>query len=77
MKKFSLILLVAFAFISGQLYAQSNLYGRPDSNSWLVYDTNLLDIRSLTMGRSYYFSIESLNDKGISKAIDSLGLIDK
>lgn len=41
-------------------------------SSWLVYDTNLLDMKSLTVGQSYYFSIESFNENGVSKATDPL-----
>ncbi len=36
-------------------------------NSWLVYDTNQLDLKSLTIDQTYYFSIESFNENGVSK----------
>jgi hypothetical protein len=39
-------------------------------NSWLVYDANSLDLKSLTVGQSYYFSIESFNENGVSKATE-------
>jgi hypothetical protein len=39
-------------------------------NSWLVYDANNLDMKSLTLGQSYYFSIESFNENGVSKATE-------
>lgn len=35
-------------------------------NSWMVYNRNSLDLKSLTAGQSYYFSIESFNENGIS-----------
>lgn len=37
-------------------------------NSWLVYDVNVLDLKSLTVGQSYYFSIQSFNENGVSEA---------
>lgn len=36
-------------------------------NSWLVYDKDELLMKSLTVGQSYYFAIESFNENGISK----------
>jgi hypothetical protein len=35
-------------------------------NSWMVYDNNFLDMKSLTVGQSYYFSIEAFNENGVS-----------
>lgn len=36
-------------------------------NSWLVYEDNDLDLKSLNIDQTYYFSIESFNENGISK----------
>lgn len=36
-------------------------------SSWLVYDKNQLEIKSLTVGQPYYFSIEAFNENGISE----------
>ena len=35
-------------------------------NSWMVYDSNELDLKSLTVDQSYYFSIEAFNENGVS-----------
>lgn len=35
-------------------------------SSWMVYDDNFLDMKSLTVDQSYYFAIESFNENGIS-----------
>ena len=35
-------------------------------NSWLVYDENSLDLKSLSIDQSYYFTIESFNENGVS-----------
>jgi hypothetical protein len=35
-------------------------------NSWLVYDTNMLDLKSLSTDQAYYFSIEAFNENGVS-----------
>jgi hypothetical protein len=35
-------------------------------NSWMVYDANQLNLKSLAVGQSYYFSIEAFNENGIS-----------
>jgi hypothetical protein len=35
-------------------------------NSWMVYGKNSLDLKSLTVDQSYYFSIEAFNENGIS-----------
>lgn len=37
-------------------------------NSWLVYDDNQLDLRSLNVDQNYYFTIETFNENGISNA---------
>lgn len=37
-------------------------------NSWMVYDENFLELRSLSAGQSYYFSVEGFNENGISPA---------
>jgi hypothetical protein len=39
-------------------------------NSWLVYDQNHLDLKSLNDDQTYYFSIEAFNENGISKATE-------
>ncbi|MDR6786407.1 hypothetical protein ABIE26_005126 [Pedobacter africanus] len=36
-------------------------------SSWLVYDNNQLEIKSLGTGQVYYFSIEAFNENGVSK----------
>ncbi|MGY3054929.1 hypothetical protein ACVWYG_003138 [Pedobacter sp. UYEF25] len=38
-------------------------------NSWLVYEENKLDLRSLNIHQEYYFTIESFNENGISNAV--------
>ncbi len=35
-------------------------------NSWLIYDENHLDLKSLNDDQTYYFSIEAFNESGIS-----------
>ncbi len=35
-------------------------------SSWMVYDNDALDMKSLTIDQSYYFSIEAFNENGIS-----------
>ena len=35
-------------------------------NSWLVYGKDSLDIRSLNVDQSYYFTVEAFNENGIS-----------
>ncbi len=56
--------------------AQPNVQGynvhwgiAPDKlySSWLVYDDNNLEIRSLNVDQSYYFSVESFNENGVSQ----------
>jgi hypothetical protein len=37
-------------------------------NSWLVYDVNQLDLKSLGTDQAYYFTIEAFNENGVSKA---------
>ena len=36
-------------------------------SSWMVYDKNELDLKSLSVDQSYYFSIEAFNENGISQ----------
>lgn len=36
-------------------------------SSWLVYDTNRLELRSLTVDQGYYFAVEAFNENGISE----------
>ncbi len=36
-------------------------------NSWMVYDKNSLDLRSLATDQTYYMSIEAFNENGISE----------
>ncbi|MDH6303450.1 hypothetical protein M2459_000617 [Parabacteroides sp. PF5-5] len=38
-------------------------------SSWLVYSENELLLKSLTVGQSYYFSIEAFNENGISELL--------
>lgn len=56
--------------------AQKNVQGynvlwgiAPDKlySSWLVYDKNSLDLRSLSIDQSYYFAVEAFNENGISE----------
>ena len=35
-------------------------------SSWMVYDDNFLDLKSLTIDQSYYFAVEAFNENGIS-----------
>jgi hypothetical protein len=35
-------------------------------NSWMVYDGNFLDLKSLATDQTYYFSIEAFNENGVS-----------
>ncbi len=35
-------------------------------SSWMVYDKNSLDMKSLTVDQKYYFSIEAFNENGVS-----------
>ena len=36
-------------------------------SSWMVYQKNFLELKSLTVNQSYYFSIEAFNENGISE----------
>jgi hypothetical protein len=36
-------------------------------NSWMVYDKNFLELKSLSVEQSYYFSVEAFNENGISE----------
>ena len=36
-------------------------------SSWMVYDTNSLELKSLSVDQAYYFSIEAFNENGISE----------
>lgn len=36
-------------------------------SSWMVYDKNYLELKSLTVDQSYYFVIEAFNENGISQ----------
>lgn len=36
-------------------------------SSWMVYDKNSLELKSLSVDQSYYFSIEAFNENGISE----------
>jgi hypothetical protein len=35
-------------------------------NSWMVYDANQLELKSLATGQEYYFSVEAFNENGVS-----------
>lgn len=37
-------------------------------HSWMIYDKNAHEIRSLNVDQSYYFKVEAFNENGISKA---------
>lgn len=41
-------------------------------SSWLVYDRNSLDLKSLGTDQAYYFSVEAFNENGISKPSSSI-----
>ena len=36
-------------------------------SSWMVYDKNQLELKSLTVDQSYYFAVEAFNENGISE----------
>jgi hypothetical protein len=36
-------------------------------SSWMLYDKNSLDLKSLTVDQSYYFTIEAFNENGVSE----------
>ncbi|CAF3750846.1 unnamed protein product [Rotaria sp. Silwood1] len=36
-------------------------------NSWMIYEKNFLELKSLTVDQSYYFSVEAFNENGISE----------
>ena len=36
-------------------------------SSWMVYDKNFLELKSLTVNQSYYFLVEAFNENGISE----------
>ncbi len=36
-------------------------------NSWMVYDNNTLDLKSLTTDQAYYFAVEAFNENGVSE----------
>jgi hypothetical protein len=35
-------------------------------SSWMVYGENSLDLKSLSVGQSYYFTVEAFNENGVS-----------
>lgn len=36
-------------------------------NSWLMYDKNTLDLKSLNIDQTYYFTVEAFNENGVSR----------
>src|SRR5690606_32652678 len=36
-------------------------------SSWLVYDENSLELKSLAVDQEYYFAVEAFNENGISE----------
>ena len=36
-------------------------------SSWMVYDKNSLELKSLSVDQTYYFAIEAFNENGISE----------
>ncbi|QNL52432.1 family 43 glycosylhydrolase [Olivibacter sp. SDN3] len=36
-------------------------------SSWMVYDNDALELKSLTAGQTYYFTIEAFNENGVSE----------
>jgi hypothetical protein len=36
-------------------------------SSWMVYDKNSLELKSLTVDQTYYFAIEAFNENGVSE----------
>jgi hypothetical protein len=46
-------------------------------NSWLVYDDNSLNLKSLNIDQDYYFSIEAFNQNGISKSTNPITSINE
>lgn len=43
-------------------------------SSWMVYDKSSLDIKSLNINQTYYFSIEAFNENGVSQKSSILTL---
>ena len=41
-------------------------------SSWMVYDKNELFMKSLTVGQSYYFAIETFNENGVSEVTEPI-----
>lgn len=41
-------------------------------SSWMIYDENELELRSLTKGQSYYFTIEAFNENGVSERVKTI-----
>lgn len=39
-------------------------------SSWMVYDANELDLKSLTVDQSYYITVEAFNENGVSQRAD-------
>ena len=35
-------------------------------SSWMVYDGNELEMKSLTIDQDYYFAVEAFNENGVS-----------
>ncbi|HYG17622.1 MAG TPA: family 43 glycosylhydrolase [Ohtaekwangia sp.] len=36
-------------------------------NAWMVYDKNSLEMKSLTVGQTYYFTVEAFNENGVAE----------
>jgi len=36
-------------------------------SSWMVYDNNYLELKSLTVDQEYYFAVEAFNENGVSE----------
>ncbi|CAF1223413.1 unnamed protein product [Adineta ricciae] len=41
-------------------------------SSWLVYDKNFLQLKSLTVDQSYYFAVEAFNENGVSERTSTI-----
>ena len=41
-------------------------------NSWMVYDKNNLDLKSLTVNQQYYFAVEAFNEAGVSQKTSAI-----
>ncbi len=43
-------------------------------NSWMIYDKNTAEIRSLNVDQKYYFTVEAFNENGISRVSEVISV---